>query len=343
MNIERVVASIDRATRDLETPLIQRIREHLHRAQTRLQRELRPAYASNLGAATANFESRVFREARARALITQLDAAIQAIDVSAPGAGVSRVLQQSILEGTAEGARQAKTLIREAERTFGVTPPASLAPALDLRAIQAQVDGALQRLNRYSLEAIEKVNDAIVEGLVAGRNPTRVAYDVRTAITGDPRARELLAPGIDSRGRKRLMLRKGGLAFQAETIARTEMLSAVNASRMSEYTAAGVQHVVWIATPDEFVCEHCGGRSGRTYRLEDVIIPAHPRCRCTSLAVKKEWLDDGLITRDELSEHRSTVLRAYREEHGPDSRFATGPSAFERANGRDTAPSPVNL
>lgn len=44
--------------------------------------------------------------------------------------------------------------------------------------------------------------------------------------------------------------------------------------------AAGYQYARWIATRGERTCAYCVARHGQIYRLDQIGLPAHPRCRC---------------------------------------------------------------
>jgi SPP1 gp7 family putative phage head morphogenesis protein len=77
-----------------------------------------------------------------------------------------------------------------------------------------------------------------------------------------------------------------GVSFKsnAETIARTETMSAYNGAARSRYEQAGVAYVQWIATPAEGTCSLCYARNTKAWKTAEApSIPAHPRCRCTYL------------------------------------------------------------
>jgi SPP1 gp7 family putative phage head morphogenesis protein len=77
-----------------------------------------------------------------------------------------------------------------------------------------------------------------------------------------------------------------GVSFKsnAETIARTETMSAYNGAAKSRYEQAGVAYVQWIATPAEGTCSLCYARNTKAWKISEApAIPAHPRCRCTYL------------------------------------------------------------
>jgi hypothetical protein len=39
--------------------------------------------------------------------------------------------------------------------------------------------------------------------------------------------------------------------------------------------------------------------------------PAHTRCRCTSIPITREWLDEGVLSHSELAAHRESVRQAF--------------------------------
>jgi SPP1 gp7 family putative phage head morphogenesis protein len=324
-NLERVVEQTSRALQRLELEQLRGLRAYLEEAHRRLTRQLRALYSPALAGLTA--ESRVFREARARALLTQVDAALDALRLGSPATGVPTVMRNVIVLGRQQEAVQTRAILQELARASPVPLEEverllRMSASVNIATVEAQVANATARLVRYSAEAVDRINTAVVNGLVQGSGWRPVAREVRRAVIGEP--------GVP-----------GGLAFQAETIARTELISSLQDARDDRYEAAGVKRVIWFATEDERTCEYCGARSGQIYDLSDVIIPAHPRCRCVASPVTREWVDAGVISASDLGEHRAAV-RAEFERANPGKGFATGPSPFERAAGRTAAPRPVN-
>jgi len=90
---------------------------------------------------------------------------------------------------------------------------------------------------------------------------------------------------------------------RAETIARTEVISANNAGRFMGWQQfmeqsgfpAGLLRKEWVIGPDGWqgieVCEKCQELAGQTVAVNDVfpngrlMPPAHPNCRCTALLI----------------------------------------------------------
>lgn len=74
--------------------------------------------------------------------------------------------------------------------------------------------------------------------------------------------------------------------WRAEMISRTELSWAFNKSNMAAYSEAGVVKVKWIAVLDNRTCPTCRGYHDKEFDLSNLpAIPAHPRCRCTTVAV----------------------------------------------------------
>lgn len=75
-------------------------------------------------------------------------------------------------------------------------------------------------------------------------------------------------------------------ASRAELIATTEMTRAKSQAQQATATYLrryGINTTyVWRTANDERVCPICGPRDGQTV-MEDMLPPAHPRCRCAAL------------------------------------------------------------
>lgn len=315
VDITRVADQLDRTISRRERETVQAIRRHLEESHRRLQAQLRQLYSD--AAKDIATQSRVFREARARSLLAQLDASLEAIRLGNPGSGVPRIMRDVIALGNTEGPAQVAELVSQLDKTT-----LGLAADVNFAAIEAQAANATARLTRYSNAAVERINQAVIDGLAQGKGARVVAREVRQAVIGQPGVR-------------------GGLAFQAETIARTELISSLEAAREDAMREAQIDMAMWQATESDRTCEWCASRDGQVYKLSDIIIPAHPRCRCLTVAVRREWLSDGTINTDAVAEHQRETRRIFEVEHGKDARYATSPSAFERAAGRKSKPKAV--
>lgn len=291
-------------------------------AERRLLRDLRVGFPRS---AESN---RILREAGARAHLAQVQNALDALRLDRPAHGVVGVISEAIQAGQSLAAEQvdailASMLSRAPERLDELRAVMGAA-RIDFAAIEAQTRNAAARLQRHSVEAIERINTAVVDGLVRGHGYQKVAREVRDIITGPPGVR-------------------GGLVFHAESIARTELLSSLNDAREGRYREAGIDKCVWVATEDERTCEYCASRSGQLYALKDLVLPSHVRCRCTSAPFKDEWVADGLVDPEDYARHRADVREAFDAAHAEDGKsMATGPTPFERASGRPR-PTPLEF
>jgi SPP1 gp7 family putative phage head morphogenesis protein len=73
---------------------------------------------------------------------------------------------------------------------------------------------------------------------------------------------------------------------RAKTMARTEIMTAVNQGAIDEYRAAGVEELEWLAALDEQMCDTCGALHGKRWPITSAPdCPAHPRCRCCLVPV----------------------------------------------------------
>lgn len=327
VDIVRAAEQMDRTISRSERDTVQAIRRYLNESHRRLQAELRELYQQ--AAADVVNEGRVFREARARQLLAQLDTALDSIRLGNPGTGVPRIMQDVIILGQREGPQQVAELVAQLE-TQGTA--LGLSASVNLAAIEAQAANAAQRLTRYSNEAIDKINQAVIDGLARGRGVREVQREVSKAI---------LAPDALRPGERIPRGRPGGLAFRAETIARTELISSLESAREDAMREAEIELAMWVATESEATCEWCASRDGQVYKLSDIILPAHPRCKCVTSPVRREWLADGTIDTTAVEKHQRDTRRIFEEAHGKEARYATGPSAFEKAAGMTSKPKAV--
>lgn len=78
-------------------------------------------------------------------------------------------------------------------------------------------------------------------------------------------------------------------------VAETTSIKVANDRLIKEYRKNKVELGQWIATGDDRTCPFCGYRNMNVYRLDEVIFPAHVKCRCYLAPFTFEWLDNGLI------------------------------------------------
>jgi SPP1 gp7 family putative phage head morphogenesis protein len=121
---------------------------------------------------------------------------------------------------------------------------------------------------------------------------------------------------------------------RAQTLARTEMSAAMVEGTKLRYEAEGIKEVQWQAVGSSRACVFCAPRHRRVYRLGEVVCPAHPNCRCALTPWDPEWVELGLVDRQEEAKERAEVMDELRDA-GKEPNY--GPSPFERALGREEA------
>jgi SPP1 gp7 family putative phage head morphogenesis protein len=182
--------------------------------------------------------------------------------------------------------------------------------AVPTDAIAAQASEGLARLKNHVAAFATKASAVVEQGLVQGWGPRKVARALRSEL--------------------------GVTASKAETIARTEVMSAYNSAAKTRYKKGGIEYGQWMATGSDRLCPVCADRNMRVYKLEDIVIPAHPRCRCMVVPYSPNWDADTEFT-ERYREQTIADLRAT----GVEPSGAVSP--FEKAAGMTTAPQPVNL
>ena len=127
-------------------------------------------------------------------------------------------------------------------------------------AVRNQAERFRERLVNYSDQQASAISAVVEQGLIQGWGTRKVEGQLR---------------GL-------------GVSFKsnAETVARTEVMSAYNGAARSRYEQAGVAYIQWIATPAEGTCSLCYARNTKVWKITEApSVPAHPRCRCTILPV----------------------------------------------------------
>lgn len=173
----------------------------------------------------------------------------------------------------------------------------------NLKAIAYQSQDASKRLYRHSTDFQLAASRVIEQGLVGGSGVAKVADQLR---------REL-----------------GVTKSKAETIARTESMSAMDSATRDTYRKNGVEYVQRIGTQDDRICPICAARVGNVYPADKAVAVIHPRDRCYSAPFSPVWVEMGLVDMDWLGNHRAESIAALGDK-SPDY----GPSPFERMAGQ---------
>lgn len=297
--LERSIRAFDRELALLERSAIARLDGHLRFAAGRLEAELRRLYGTAL-ADLKTTDHRLLREARARLLLEQVRAGL---DLTT-GAQANSVFTGLLTDSFDLGARNALLVLSEYQQQL-VSLSSNARLTVAARATQASA-----RLAHHGADFALKAEQLVVDGIVRGRGWGRVSTELRRE-TGITR-------------------------WKAEQIVRTESVSAGHDARTATYQENGIEYGQWVSVMDSVVCGYCAERSGKVYELEDIVLPAHPGCRCYTSPWKREWAELGLTDDDWYQEHRKTALSKTKAKP-----TGSKPSPFEKAAGMTTAPKPV--
>jgi SPP1 gp7 family putative phage head morphogenesis protein len=173
----------------------------------------------------------------------------------------------------------------------------------NLKAIAYQSQDASKRLYRHSTDFQLAASRVIQQGLVGGSGVAKVAEQLR---------REL-----------------GVTKSKAESIARTESMSATDSATRDTYRKNGIEYVQRIGTQDKRICPICAARAGNVYPADKAPAILHPRDRCYNAPFSPAWVELGLVDMAWLQNHRAESIAALGDK-SPDY----GPSPFERMAGQ---------
>lgn len=165
-------------------------------------------------------------------------------------------------QGGQAGDTLAKALIESRQsntvRTFAEMP---------LVAIADIATRSLERLSGHTEVFREKATGLLLLGLTQGWGPQKIKQELQ----------------------KQLNV----VAHRAETIQRTETLSALNAASNERYKREGVALVEFVPTGDDRTCPTCADRAGEIYKIDEAPSPPiHPRCRCVLVPADDRSLED---------------------------------------------------
>jgi SPP1 gp7 family putative phage head morphogenesis protein len=176
-------------------------------------------------------------------------------------------------------------------------------PAAQKRAQRAAAD----MITGISNETRKGIKSVIVRSIREGVAPYDAAREIRSLIGLTEQAAQgamnyrdqLSESGLSAKGVDRAMEKyvDGAVAARADTIARTEIMGALNEGALEAFDQAqeeglltGSATKTWIATPDELTCPICEPLDGETVPLDEEFSsgddspPAHPNCRCSIAA-----------------------------------------------------------
>jgi len=293
----RLIQRYDGVANDLEDNVVRSLDASLLAAYDDLEAEFVRLYSR-----MQDEQLSLTARAQAAALMSELGPLLDIIDPSQEEAYTQR-FEAMLQEAEALGAEMA------GELAAAIAPNSDLRQytAIPIEAVALQARDGVRRLYRWNEEFRGRASGIIEQSLIQGWGPRRATEQLRGQL--------------------------GITRFRAETIARTETMSALNDAAQRRYQQGGVEGVQWVVSVGE-VCPFCVARNGRVYETGKIRIPAHPRCRCIPVPWKASWDTDDEF----MAQYVSDRLRDLERDGGSPN---YGPSPFERAAGLTTAPEPI--
>jgi len=182
------------------------------------------------------------------------------VTITIPGKGIVR--KYTTQAYSAGGVRSSQFLT-----SLGITATFSILPA-DRFALDILVTRDLSGLKGITDEMSKQIMAEITDGMLRGDSMDRVAKAI------DDR--------IDYIGRSR-----------AETLARTETMTAYNQGSLTQYEKHGITEVEWLAAPGDRTCDECMDLDGEKFPIDSKPdCPLHVNCRCVWLPVIPDVPED---------------------------------------------------
>lgn len=247
--VERLVDRYDRAIDGLEADVIQRLNDSLDASYRNLERELRRLYP------TWQSQGSLYAVQRRLLLLEELKGVLEVVRPE-----LRAEYEQLFQEAIALSHQTGGTLADELINTINPSYPLREFSDIPIEAVALQARDGVERLYRYNDDFRRAVSGVVEQGLTQGWGAAKVARVLR---------------GSDE------MQGQFGVAqlkSKAETIARTEIMSAYNDAAKQRYEQAGIDYVQIQVTPSEALCRLCLARNMRVYRRDEVRLPFHPRC-----------------------------------------------------------------
>lgn len=293
-----LIERTDAALKELEDAEVARLNKALERAYKALEGQLVREWENYSAAVQPN----LLAQQRSLLLIDQIK---ELLNLIKPGA-IEAEFQKLIDQAGAIGIDLAQQLV-EAKSQQQINP---IRVPIEVAAIAAK--GAVERLVRHSDKFRDEASVIITQGLIQGWGAQRVAGQLR----------------------QRLSVAKGA----AETIARTEVMTAQNQAAQQFYQQNEIDLVQVIGTQDARICPICAARNGNIYKLGKISVPLHPRDRCYLAPVTEEWLELGLIDLEQAKKFHDDAVAEMKAATGEEPNYGLAP--FEKASGLKEAPEP---
>jgi SPP1 gp7 family putative phage head morphogenesis protein len=177
-----------------------------------------------------------------------------------------------------EAAAALQTIVTGAAAQFAGANPLAIRAAT--QAATAFMEGEAARFR-------DQIAQIVSEGVARGHGSKVLERQIAGALEGT----------TDPTGKTARM----GLRQRAEVIARSELANAYVKGAIDHNLAQGFAYIRWVSSTDERACRWCLSRHGRIFPADQVVIPAHPQCRCTPVPLSaNEVQEEDPVIRDTL-------------------------------------------
>ena len=154
-------------------------------------------------------------------------------------------------------------------------------------AIRAATQAATAFMEGEAARFRDQIGQIVSEGVARGWGSKRLERQIVGALEGT----------TDVGGKTARM----GLRQRAEVIARSELANAYVKGAIDHNLKEGFAYIRWVAATDERACRWCLSRHGRIFPADQVVIPAHPQCRCTPVPIPADEVQEqDPVIRDTL-------------------------------------------
>ena len=291
----------DRAVEDLERDAIARLNTALDSVYTDLEKQLSQSYSGlqTQGGLVAS---------QRRAII--FDELGELLQLKRPGQAerYEKIYNDLMQSASDSGSTMADELVAAIDSQW----PIAQFARIPIEAVALQARDGTRRLSRHSEEFAGRASAIVEQGLIQGWGVRRVADNMR----------------------RELGITKG----KAESIARTEVSSALNDAAEQRYKDNGLDYFQIIVTPSEGLCPFCAARNGKVYKVGKMRVPIHVRCRCMKIPWSKSWQEKGLTDDAFIKGYRDRNLAALRADGQKPN---NGPTYWEKKAGLSRAPRAV--
>ena len=288
----QLIERTDATLKDLEDAEIERLNKALDQSYLTLEKDLLAKYPKY----TAESQPNLLATQRGLLLTSELKDQLKLINPERE-AEIEARFTKLLGTASAEGTTLAEELIKLQAGDDFVKSTATI----PIESVAAAATGAKDRLKKHGDKFSEEASIIISQGMVQGWGAMRTAEQLRG----------------------RLGITKG----RAETIARTEIITAQNAATQQSFKANGIDYYSRVATQDAAVCAVCAVRAGAVYPVGTPVI-LHPRDRCFASPFFPDFEESNPSYTKWLKAHNKACREKTLEKVVEDAR-----AAFEKANG----------